>query len=216
MKALKPFYKVIFYVLLCMAQVVIRLVYPVRAIGKENLKALKGEGFVLAPNHLKAIDPMFVVLARGIAKKMLIMGKDELFHISPVLNFFWHAFGTFPINRGVGDKTVVNRAVEEVKKGRGLLLFPEGTRSKDGKLGRLKSGAFVVAMQAGVPIVPCVIWYKAGKPKPFNRVTVVFGKPVSMQKLGLEGEYSAAKLREAKKLFSQQLTALYEDNKARL
>ena len=95
-----------------------------------------------------------------------------------------------------------------MRRGRGLLIFPEGTRAKDGTLGRLKSGAFVVAMQAGADMIPCRIRYAAGGPKPFRRITVHFGPPVSMEEMGLEGEYNLHKLRDAKKLFAARLEEL--------
>ncbi|MDL2325296.1 hypothetical protein LJC61_09180, partial [Ruminococcaceae bacterium OttesenSCG-928-A16] len=84
LKPLQPLYKVLYFIVLALGEVLVRLVYPVRTIGRKNLQ--KGS-FVLAPNHLHAIDPMFVVLARGFGKKMLIMGKEELFTINPLLNF---------------------------------------------------------------------------------------------------------------------------------
>lgn len=213
MRALRPLYKVLYYILLVIGEVLVRLLYPIRALGKENLP--KG-GFVLAPNHLSAIDPLFVIAARGFGKKMLVMGKEELFQINGLLNFFWAIAGCFPVDRGTGDRSAVEEAVTEVKKGRGLLIFPEGTRSKDGNLGRLKSGAFVVAMEAGVPMVPCRVWYKAGCPKPFRRTTIVFGKPFTLEELGLVGEYSPKKLREAKRLFAERLEEIYEQNEHRL
>lgn len=210
LKPLRPLYKVLYYVLVGLAMMLVRIMYPIRVIGRKNLP--KG-GFVLACNHLHAIDPMFVVLGRGFGKKMLIMGKEELFGKNPLLDFFWNMAGAFPIHRGVGDRSVVNSAVEAVQAGRGLLIFPEGTRSKDGNLGRLKSGAFVVAMDAGVDMVPCRIWYKSGeKVKPFHRVTVVFGKPITMKEMGLEGEYSASKLRGAKQMFAARIEELYTSN----
>lgn len=217
MKTLKPLrtiYKILYYILICLAQILVRIVYPVRAIGRENLQ--KG-GFVLAPNHLHAIDAMFVILARGFGKKMLVMGKEELFGKNKLLDFFWNIAGAFPVNRGKGDKVALNEAIEDVKSGRGLLIFPEGTRSKDGNLGKMKSGAFVVAMQTEADIIPCRIWYKSGeKVKPFHRITVIFGKPITLEELGLTGEYSAAKLRGAKQMFTQRLEELYQENKEKL
>lgn len=206
LRALKPLYKGLYYVIFAIAMVVVRIVYPIKAIGRENL--VQGRGFVLAPNHLFAIDPMYVLLARGFGKKMLIMGKEELFEINGLLNFFWAIAGAFPVERGTGDRSAVNTAIEEVKAGRGLLIFPEGTRSKTGEMGRLKSGAFVVAMEAGADIVPCHICYKAGSPKPFRRITVSFGAPLPPSQLGLVGEHNAAKLREAKKILAEQIDLL--------
>lgn len=214
MKALKPFYNIMYYTLFWLAQVAFRLTYRIRVIGRENLRGL--HKFVLAPNHASAIDPVFIILARGLSKKMLIMGKEELFEKNKILNFWWNCFGVFPIERGAGDRTTVELAMQEVQKGRGLLIFPEGTRNKTDKIGRLKSGAFVVAMEAGASMVPCRIWYKAGRPRLFSRVTVVFGAPLTMQQLGLDGAYSPAVLRQAKVVYTQHLTELFEHNKEAL
>lgn len=216
MAVVKPLYKVLYYIVYICLGWAVRLLYPLKVVGREHLKSVKGQGFILAPNHLRAIDPMYVLLARGLGKKMLVMGKQELFEISPLLNFIWKIFGAFPIDRGTGDREKLQRVVAEVMDGRGLLIFPEGTRSKDGNLGRLKSGAFVVAQQAGVDMVPCRISYSAGKPKVFHRITVVFGPPVTLEHLGLIGEYSPKKLREAKHRYAAALEELYNENKALL
>lgn len=213
MKALKPVYNILYQIIFFIAEILVRLLYPIRALGRENL--LSG-GFVLAPNHLSAIDPFFVILARGFGKKMLAMGKEELFGKNFLLDFFWNIAGVFPVDRGAGNRQTVENAMVEVRKGRGLLIFPEGTRSDDGRLGRLKSGAFVVAMEAGAPMIPCRIWYKAGRPKMFNRSTIIFGKPISQEEMGLTGEYSAKKLRAAKTLFAERLEALFDEYKDRL
>ena len=203
MKPLRPFYNVLYYTIYTIAQFLVRILYPIKTIGRENVKHKKG--FVIACNHLFAIDPLYVLLARGFGKKMLVMGKEELFGLNPPLDFFWKVAGVFPIDRGRGDRTTVENAMEEVKKGRGLLIFPEGTRSKDGNLRTLKSGAFVVAMEAGVNMVPTAIHYKGGKPRPFHRITVAFGPEVTLEEMGLTGEYSVAKLRHAKELFTSRM-----------
>ncbi len=213
MKCAKPLYKVLYYIAYILLGWAVKLLFPLRVFGRENLPM---GGFVLAPNHLHAIDPVYILLARGFAKKMLVMGKDELFRINPLLNICWDILGAFPVERGAGDRKLLDAAVAEVAKGRGMLIFPEGTRSKDGNLGRLKSGAFVVAWQAGVPLVPCHIRYSAGKPKVFRRIGVVFGKPVFPGELGLEGPYNARALRGAKQQFTAALETLGAEYEERL
>ena len=135
--------------------------FRIQVIGKENLPK-DGRGFVLASNHISAIDPVFIVIARYWGKRMLIMAKDELFHINPLLSWMFRNVGVFGVERGKGDTKVVEQAIEKVKKGQGMLIFPEGTRSKTGELGKVKSGAFVVASQAGVEMIPCRISYQHG------------------------------------------------------
>jgi 1-acyl-sn-glycerol-3-phosphate acyltransferase len=201
----------LYWMILPLAWLAWHLVFRIKVIGRENL--IQDRGFVLAPNHLSALDPVFVVLARFWGRRMLVMAKEELFEINPFFTWFFRHVGVVPVHRGKGDTAVVDQAIECVRNGQGLLIFPEGTRSKDGNLGKLKSGAFVVAAQAGVDIVPCRIIYKGGKLRLFGRCTVIFGKPIPADQLTLGEPRSAARLRECKALLAQSLEQLLSENK---
>lgn len=198
-------------IIIFLAWVVWHIAFRIKVIGRENL--IKDRGFVLAPNHISAIDPVFVAVARFTGPRMIILGKEELFGKNWFFDWFFRQVNVRPVQRGKGDTTVVDEAIREVKNGRGLLIFPEGTRSKDGKLGRLKSGAFVVAAQAGVDMIPCRVIYKGGKMKLFGRCTVVFGEPIPAAQLDLGEPRSAARLRECKALLTERLEQLLEENK---
>ncbi|WP_367925828.1 lysophospholipid acyltransferase family protein [uncultured Ruthenibacterium sp.] len=201
----------LYCIIVPLAWVIWHVAFRIKVIGRENL--IRDRGFVLAPNHLSALDPVFVVLARFWGPKMLVMGKEELFHINPFFTWFFRRVGVVPVHRGKGDTAVVDQAIECVRNGQGLLIFPEGTRSKDGNLGKLKSGAFVVAAQAGVDMIPCRIIYKGGKLKLFGRCTVVFGSPIPAEQLELGEPRSASKLRACKQLLAQRLEELLEQNR---
>ena len=201
----------LYCIIVPLAWVIWHVAFRIKVIGRENL--IRDRGFVLAPNHLSALDPVFVVLARFWGPKMLVMGKEELFHINPFFTWFFRRVGVVPVHRGKGDTAVVDQAIECVRNGQGLLIFPEGTRSKDGNLGKLKSGAFVVAAQAGVDMIPCRIMYKGGKLKLFGRCTVVFGSPIPAEQLELGEPRSASKLRACKQLLAQRLEELLEQNR---
>ena len=198
-------------VIVTLAWIVWHLAFRIKVIGRENL--IRDRGFILAPNHISAIDPVFVVIARFWGKRMLIMGKEEIFEVNPIFSWMFRHVGVIPVQRGKGDTTAVETAIEKVKNGQGLLIFPEGTRIKDGNLGRLKSGAFVVAAATGADMIPCRVIYKGGKMKVFGRCTVVFGKPIPAEKLALGEPRSAAKLRENKALLADALENLLEENK---
>ncbi len=201
-----------FYLIIVpLAWIVWHIAFRIKVIGRENL--IRDRGFVLASNHISAIDPVFIVLARFWGRRMLIMGKEELFEVNPFITWFMRAVNVVPVHRGRGDTAAVDKAVESVKGGQGLLIFPEGTRSKDGNLGKLKSGAFVVASAAGVDMTPCRIIYKGGKMRLFGRVTVVFGPPIPAEKLALGEEHSARRLRECKALLEEHLERLLEENR---
>ena len=200
-----------YWIIVPLAWLVWHIGFRIKVIGRENL--IRDRGFVLASNHVSAIDPVFIVLARFWGRRMVVMGKEELFEINPFITWFMRAVNVVPVHRGRGDTAVVDKAIDDVRNGQGLLIFPEGTRSKDGNLGKLKSGAFVVASAAGVDMIPCRIIYQGGKMKLFGRVTVVFGKPIPAEKLALGENRSAARLRESKELLRVELERLLEENR---
>ncbi len=191
--------------------VVWHLLFRIKAVGKEKIKGIRR--YVLCPNHISAVDPLFIVLSRVWEPQMLVIGKEELFQIHPFISAFFKAMGVIPVHRGKGDTQVIDQAINDVKKGKGLLIFPEGTRSKTGFPAKPKSGAFVVAGAAKADLVACRVIYEAGKPKLFSKVTVVFGEPVPCEQLGLDGaEKSAQALRNAKSWLQQQWETMYLEN----
>ena len=185
--------------------------FRIRVIGRENLP--KEGGFVLAPNHISAIDPVFVVIARFWGKRLLIMAKEEILQVNPVFTWMFRHVGVVGIERGRGDVNVVDELIGDVKKGQGLLIFPEGTRSKTGQVGKVNSGAFVIASAAGVPMVPCRIIYEPGRMKVFCRVRVCFGTPIPAEELYLGETKSASALRRNKALLTDAWQRLYDENK---
>lgn len=185
--------------------------FRIRVIGRENLP--KEGGFVLAPNHISAIDPVFVVIARFWGKRLLIMAKEEILQVNPVFTWMFRHVGVVGIERGRGDVNVVDELIGDVQKGQGLLIFPEGTRSKTGQVGKVKSGAFVIASAAGVPMVPCRIIYEPGRMKVFCRVRVCFGVPIPAEELYLGETKSASALRKNKALLTDAWQRLYDENK---
>ena len=193
------------------AWLVWHLAFGIKVVGREYLP--KDRGFVLAPNHISAIDPVFVVISRFWGKRMLIMAKEELLNVNPVVTWMFRHVGVVGVQRGRGDTGLIDRIVQDVQDGQGLLIFPEGTRSKTGEPGRLKSGAFVVASAAGVDMIPCRIIYRHGLMRVFSRVRVCFGPPIPAEQLYLGETKSASRLRENKKLLLDAWDQLYQQNK---
>ena len=198
-------------IIVTVAWLVWHIGFRIRVIGRENLP--KEGGFVLAPNHISAIDPVFVVIARFWGKRLLIMAKEEILQVNPVFTWMFRHVGVVGIERGRGDVNVVDELIGDVKKGQGLLIFPEGTRSKTGQVGKVKSGAFVIASAAGVPMVPCRIIYEPGRMKVFCRVRVCFGTPIPAEELYLGETKSASALRRNKALLTDAWQRLYDENK---
>ena len=204
---------VLYWILLPIVWVIWHVLWRIRVYGQENL--IRDRGFVIAPNHISDLDPVFVAISVFTFHRMRILAKEELFH-NWFIGWFLRSMGAVPIARGKGDTDTVGRVTRQVSEGRGLLIFPEGTRTKDGKIGVIKSGAFVVAGQAGVDMIPCRIIYgtKDGRQHLFCRVKVCFGKPIPAEELKIEDpRHSISELRTLKNRLRGCWEELYEQYK---
>ncbi len=119
-------------------------------IGAENIPV--GTAAVFMPNHQSNCDPPAVA---SILPPVLIMAKKEFFRL-PILGTGMRMRGFVPVDRANRERAfaAVDSAVAALKSGHSFLVFPEGTRSKIGRLQAFKRGVFVMAIKAGVPIVP--------------------------------------------------------------
>ena len=145
---------VLYYILLPFAWLLWHLGFRIRVEGRENLKKVQTKGYILAPTHVSAIDPVFIAVTRW-GGRMVIFAKKELFEINAFLSWFFRCAGAVCVRGTKEEVAVIDRTVEACKNGRTLLIFPEGTREKEGKLLPPKSGLFVIAAGAGVDVVPC-------------------------------------------------------------
>jgi len=105
------------------------------------------------------------------------MGKAELFRI-PVLRRMFLTLGGFPIERGRVDRRAIRTAIEVLQSGTCLVMFPEGHRSRTGKLGPLQPGIASIARKAGAIIQPVGI---RGRYRLFGRIEVRFGDPIDVR-----------------------------------
>lgn len=154
--------------------------YKINVINEDNIPDLKG-GYIIAANHQKYADPPLIAsIIRG---KFSFMAKDELFHKNPFFTFIIKACGAFPVVRGAGDDAPMQMAKEALEKGRIFVIFPEGTRSKDGTIGRVKSGIAVIAGQSEAPVLPVCIRYGEK-----NKIDVHIGKLIPKEELVIDPE----------------------------
>jgi 1-acyl-sn-glycerol-3-phosphate acyltransferase len=111
---------------------------------------------IFASNHESALD--ICALVAVLPRNVRFVAKRELFRI-PVFGWYLRAGGHVPVDRANRASAVetLRRAAEKVRAGTSLIVFPEGTRSRDGLVHAFKKGPFVVAMEAGVPVVPVAI-----------------------------------------------------------
>lgn len=191
---------VLYYILLPLAWLVFHIGFRVECVGRENLKKVQTGGCILAPNHVSAIDPVFVVITRFWGKRMVVFAKKELFEINALLTWFFRYMGALCV-RGTRDELeTIDKTVEVCKNGGTLLIFPEGTREKEGKLLPPKSGLFVIAAQAAVDVVPVRILYDTpdGKMRLFCKVKVVYGEPMPAAQFAMESRRDLKTLRANK------------------
>ncbi|MCL6625050.1 lysophospholipid acyltransferase family protein [Alicyclobacillus shizuokensis] len=147
-----------------------RVTYRFRIVGADNIPSTGP--LILASNHISNLDPPVIGICTH--RHVQFMAKAELFKIRPI-GAFLRWLGGFPVRRGLRDTTAVKYAVSVPKKGGCLVIFPEGHRSKDGRLGKGLTGVAFIARRAGCPIVPVAIVgpYRFRQP-----LTVRFGRPL--------------------------------------
>jgi 1-acyl-sn-glycerol-3-phosphate acyltransferase len=138
------------------------------------------------------------------------MGKAELFK-NPIISWFFKKIGAFPVERGKGDTTAIQTAVEAVKNGEALMIFPEGTRSKTGELLRFKSGAGVIASQTEADILPVAINY-SGKLKFRGKAVVTYLPVISYKDLAIDIS-SPRTIKAATTLIRETILNGLEENK---
>ncbi len=126
----------------------------VRVEGLENVDVSRPAVFV--SNHQSLFDPPALMLALPV--NFRVVAKRSLFYI-PVFGQALWAAGIIPINRADRERAIasMDRAAARVRGGLSVLVFAEGTRSRDGRLQPFKKGAFVMAIQAQVPVQPVIV-----------------------------------------------------------
>lgn len=179
--------------------------YKVEFKGKENLER-KG-GFIIAANHISALDPMFIAMASN--RLFHYIAKKELFENPVMAKALVHLNG-FPIRRGIGDMNAVNYGIELVRRGEVLCIFPEGTRSPDGTPKAAKSGVGYIARATRADVVPVAI-YKDKKEKGAEKVVINIGKAIPNSALGFTENGKSKENKAAAKMIMDKITALWEE-----
>ena len=155
---------------------------PVELRGTENLK--EGEGpYLLCANQSSAWDTILLVMAMPQGFNLRIMAKKQLFSI-PLVRWFLRNMGAFPVDRGNSDIGAVKTAISSLRDDWNLLIFPEGTRVKKPGQVTPKSGAGMMAIRAGVKMVPVFI---GTAKRLFRKTVIIFGKPFTPTYTGRKG-----------------------------
>ena len=154
---------------------ILHICFNYKVEGKENLP--NGGSYIIACNHRTFWDP--VMIACCVKRRCSFMAKSEFFKGGLFTKFITYA-GAFPVERGAGDLGALQKAVDEIKNNKPFVIFPEGTRSKTGKLGRGKSGVAVIAGKANADLVPVAVCYD-GKLQFRKKVTLKIGKVIPFE-----------------------------------
>lgn len=157
-------------------RVVAKVLFFVRIEGMENIP--KGRACVLMGNHQTILDPFMLAMCTP-DREIRFMGKKELFANKFLCWFFGKLHG-FPVDRGNIDMASIRTAMNVLKEGNTLGIFPEGTRSKTGHMLPLLGGASMIALRSRCDVVPV---YIDGDYRPFRRMTVRVGEPIAMEDL---------------------------------
>lgn len=182
-----------------------RSLFKFEVIGKEHIP--KKTGILVMSNHLSYLDPPFMGLAIGSrGRELNFMARESLFR-----NRFFASLisklNAFPVKRGKADRTALRKALSLLKQGKAVLMFPEGTRGRNDKLGKPLPGAGFIAYWANCPVIPAYIkgtelaLPRNAKKISLARVIVAFGKPIDVDKF----EDVSAKRRDVYPLIAEEI-----------
>ena len=154
----------------CCLKPILALVIPTRIYGKRFLKRTKKESMIFCANHQSNWDPVLVKLrvdARG-----KVMGKHTLF--KGFIGWFLRNAGAYPVNREGGDIQAVKTTLSHLKNNKHVIIFPEGTRVKEGQDSEMKNGVVMFALKTNCYVVPAAF---IGKPKILKINKLIIGEP---------------------------------------
>lgn len=184
-----------------LAAIVLKFSFFLKIEGADNYRSIPG-GYLAICNHISNWDP--IVLGYSIKKRpVCYMAKEELFK-NPIARFLLTRLHAIPLARGAGDVGAVKKALRALADGKILGIFPEGTRSRDGRLHDFEPGAALLALRSGVPVLPA---YISGDYRMFHRVTITFGAPIDLKGL-FPGKVNSVLVREATQYLHEKLLSM--------
>lgn len=163
-----------------LARFLLHLLFGYRVEGAEKVPE-KGP-VILAANHLSILDP--IAIGAGIKRPVSFLARADVFRL-PLLSWLLPRLYAIPVERGTGDLSAIKGAIRALEKGMAFGIFPEGTRSRSGRLQPFKTGVAAIAYRTGSPVVPVAV-IGTEKAWPVGRklfrlrqpIRVVYGDPI--------------------------------------
>jgi 1-acyl-sn-glycerol-3-phosphate acyltransferase len=178
----------------CLCALFVILFFWFKVYRRENVP--KKGAFLLLSNHQCYLDPIFC--AGLLPMRMCYMARDTLFR-NPILGWMIRSVNAIPVKRGHGDIGAMKAVIERLNRGLPVCLFPEGTRTADGKITAVKPGVALLSRRAKVPVVPMVIdgafeaWPRHNKIFGLGyHIVAYYGKPISAERIKEMGDEAFA------------------------
>jgi len=197
--------KILYFFVITITRFIFRVFYRMRVYGREHY--FEG-GAILAPNHVSYFDPPIVAAASP--ENIHFLARETLFR-----SFFGkviRALNAHPVHGHVNNLKAIKTICAMLKKGYKVLLFPEGTRSKDNQLGEIKPGIGMLVSRSETAIIPVYIygtfkiWPRNQKrPRFFGKTAVVFGSPIHWK------DYTDMDKKEAQEHIAHRLSSALEE-----
>ncbi len=169
--------------LLC--RVFCEIFFRIRVYGKENVPD-KG-AFLLVGNHQSLLDPVFCGIC--LKRPLYFLARDTLF-ANRLFGWLISSVNTIPVRRDQADLPAMKKVVSKLKEGSGVCLFPEGTRTRDGKITPFKPGFSLICRRGGAAVVPVVIdgafecWPRHKKIfSPGGHIVICYGKRITAEQV---------------------------------
>jgi len=163
-----------------LANFILKVFFGFRVEGKNNIP--KKAPYIVVSNHVSYLDP--VVIGCSFPHKVSFMAKSELFK-NFLGNWFLRSLGVFPIKREAVDISSIKQSIQILNDGKVLGIFPEGTRSRDGKFKGINKGVIGISVKAKVPIVPVCVegtyeaWPAGQKFPKLHKIILKIGEPIN-------------------------------------
>lgn len=183
-----------YWLILLTARLLCFVCFRVRGYGRENIPA-KG-GFLLLCNHQSFLDP--IICSTAINRTCCFAARDSLF--KSFLGWLIDSVGAIPVKRGKADVSAMKMFIEKLKTGYALILFPEATRSLDGRIARVKPGFGLLSRRSKCPVIPVVIdgafecWPKGKKMFSFGKIVISYGESIPPERIKELGAVEFSKM----------------------